>query len=370
MFDDPYVIYAYAFGVTFAAALALTAVVRRVALRWGVLDHPGGRKTQRDPVPLLGGVAIVAAFYLVVGGHILVFDLLDSVGERWLREMLMLFLGEDHVVKLGGLLAGGLIVFLLGVVDDVRALTPWVKLAGQTAAAAVLVLSGMRMQFFDMPLWITVPATILWVVLITNSLNFLDNMDGLCAGVSIIAAFSFFLCVQSYEGGANHFVRLMLMIFAGAAGGFLYHNVNPARIYMGDAGSMFCGYFLASIAVAGTFHVHGESSVLALAAPVLALSVPLFDTASVVYLRWRAGQPLMLGDTRHFSHRLVALGMTRRQAVEFILLAAGVLGLGGALLHLLDTNGTFIILAQAAGVFCLIVLLMNAGRKPNGEPPK
>jgi UDP-GlcNAc:undecaprenyl-phosphate GlcNAc-1-phosphate transferase len=365
MFADQYLIYAYAFGVTFAAALALTVVVRHLALRWDILDHPGGRKTQRAPVPLLGGVAIVAAFYLVIGVHIVSLDLLDSVGERWLRESLILFLGEDHMIKLAGLLAGGLLIFLLGVVDDLYALTPWVKLAGQIAAAGVLVLSGMRLEFFDLPLWITVPATIFWVVLLTNSLNFLDNMDGLCAGVAIIAAFSFFLCVQSYQDEANHFVRLLLMIFAGAAGGFLYHNVNPARIYMGDAGSMFCGYFLAAIAVAGTFHVQGESSALALAAPVLALSVPLFDTLSVIYLRWRAGQPLMRGDTRHFSHRLVALGMTPRQAVEFILLVAGVLGLGGALLHLLDTNGTIIILAQAAGVFFLIVLLMNADRKKN-----
>lgn len=366
MLEQHYLIYAYAFGLAFALSLLITFLVRRMALRWGVLDHPGERKIQPEPMPLLGGVGIVAAFYLVIGLHIAGFALLSTVGQRWLEESLFLFLGEGHQIKLAGLLAGGLMIFLLGVVDDFRPLGAWVKLGGQIASAAVLVLSGMRMQFFDMPLWISIPVTIFWVVLLTNSMNFLDNMDGLSGGIAIIAAFSFFLCVQSYADEANHFVRLLLMIFAGAVGGFLYHNLNPAKIYMGDAGAMFCGYLLATVAVTGTFHVQGESSALAVAAPLLALSVPLFDTITVVFLRWRAGVPIMQGDRRHFSHRLVDLGMSSRQAVEFIFLVAGVLGLGGALLHLLDTNGTLIIIAQAVGVFCLIVLLMNAGNKDGG----
>lgn len=366
MYDRQYLIYAYAFGLAFALSLVITLAVRRLAIRWHILDHPGERKTQAAPVPLLGGVGIVAAFYLVIGLHVAGLLLLSTVGERWLEESLVLFLGAGHKVKLAGLLTGGLLIFLLGVVDDFRPLTAWTKLGGQIVSAGVLVMSGMRMQFFDMPLWISVPVTIFWVVLLTNSMNFLDNMDGLSGGIAVIAAFSFFLCVQSYADEANHFVRLLLMIFAGSVGGFLYHNLNPAKIYMGDAGAMFCGYLLATVAVTGTFHVHGESSVLAVAAPLLALSVPLFDTLSVVFLRWRSGVPIMRGDRRHFSHRLVALGMTQRQAVEFIFLVAGVLGLGGALLHLLDTNGTMIIIAQAVGVFCLIVLLMNAGNKDGG----
>jgi UDP-GlcNAc:undecaprenyl-phosphate GlcNAc-1-phosphate transferase len=158
----------------------------------------------------------------------------------------------------------------------------------------------------------------------------------------------------------------MLMIFAGSMGGFLYHNLSPARIFMGDAGSMFSGYFLASVAIMGTFHVADTPSRIAIAAPLLALSVPLFDTLSVIWIRLRVGHPIMRGDKRHFSHRLVDLGMSPRQAVYFIFLVAGVVGLGGALLPLLDQKGTLIILAQTVGVFLLIVLLMNAGKRGNG----
>jgi len=161
----------------------------------------------------------------------------------------------------------------------------------------------------------------------------------------------------------DQLVRLLLMLFAGSVGGFLYHNLSPARIFMGDSGSMFTGYFLATVAVLGTFHIQSTPSPVAVAAPILALSVPLFDTMSVIFIRWRKGESIMLGDKRHFSHRLVDLGMSPRQAVEFIFLVAGVVGLGGALLPKLDTQGTVIIIGQTVGVFLLIVLLMNAGKK-------
>jgi len=212
--------------------------------------------------------------------------------------------------------------------------------------------------------WVSAVVTVFWVVMLTNAMNFLDNMDGLCGGVSVIAAFSFFLCLQPHE---DQLVRLLLVIFAGAVGGFLWHNLSPARIFMGDAGAMFNGYLLATVAVLGTFHLEGEGSRIAVAAPVLALSVPLFDTFSVVYIRWRNGESVMMGDKRHFSHRLVELGMSPRQAVEFIFLVAGVVGLGAAMLPHLNREGTAIILAQTCGVFLLIVLLMEAGKKP-GEP--
>jgi UDP-GlcNAc:undecaprenyl-phosphate GlcNAc-1-phosphate transferase len=135
---------------------------------------------------------------------------------------------------------------------------------------------------------------------------------------------------------------------------------------MGDAGAMFCGYFLATIAVLGTFHVEGTPRI-AVAAPLLALAVPLFDMVSVLLIRWKKGAPLMKGDRRHFSHRLVDLGMSPRQAVEFILLVAGIIGLGGAFLPLLDARGTAIVLLQTVGVFLLIVLLMRAGKDSGGS---
>jgi UDP-GlcNAc:undecaprenyl-phosphate GlcNAc-1-phosphate transferase len=354
-----YLIYGYAFAVTFVLSLVGTYLMRRAALRYGILDHPGERKVHAEPIPLLGGVAIVGAFYLFALAHIGGLAVLSFMGNPWMEENLLLFLGDEARVKVAGFLAGGFLIFLLGVVDDMKVLTPWVKLFGQIVAASVLVLSGLRIEMFIFSnFYASAAVTIFWVVLLTNSMNFLDNMDGLCGGVSIIACLSFFLCVQTDDT----LVRVLLMVLAGATGGFLYHNLAPARIFMGDAGAMFNGYMLATVTVLGTFHVESTPSRIAVAAPLLALSVPLFDTLSVVYIRWRSGQHIMLGDKRHFSHRLVDLGMTPRQAVEFIFLVASVVGLGAALLPLLDLGGTLIIIAQTIGVYLLIVLLMRAGR--------
>jgi len=152
--------------------------------------------------------------------------------------------------------------------------------------------------------------------------------------------------------------------------GFWYHNMRPARIFMGDAGAMFCGYILATVAVLGTFYTKTTPSRVAVAAPLVALSVPIFDIVSVVYIRWRSGQSITKGDKRHFSHRLVELGMSPNQAVEFILLVAAVVGLGAALLPTVGRTGTAVVLAQTLGLFLLIVLLMNAGRNhPKGPAP-
>jgi UDP-GlcNAc:undecaprenyl-phosphate GlcNAc-1-phosphate transferase len=366
MHQYQYLIFAYALGVSCGISAVLTHVVRRLALRWGILDHPGERKVHRDPVPLMGGVAIVGTFFIMIGIHLAVLVFKEEFGSAWIEKNFLAFLGADSTVKLTGVLTGGALIFLLGVVDDLKVLTPWLKLVGQIAAAAVLVLSGIRIELFVFSnVWLSALVTIFWVVMMTNSMNFLDNMDGLCGGVAVIAAFSFFLCVQPYD---EQLVRFLLMIFAGSVAGFLYHNLNPARIFMGDAGAMFIGYFLATVAVLGTFHMEGTPSRVAVAAPLLALSVPLFDTFSVVYLRWRNGQSIMLGDKRHFSHRLVELGMSPRQAVAFIFLVAGVTGLGAAMLPVLDVNGTLIILAQTAGVYLLIVLLMNVQKNGSSVP--
>lgn len=354
---QPYIVYAYIFAVSALLAAALTVPVRRLAVRWSLLDHPGGRKVQSAPVPLMGGVAIVAAFYLVVLGHLAALLVLDRFGLHYVERYLAAALGDGSKGKLLAILAGGLVVFGLGLVDDLRNLNPWAKLAGQIAAGVLLVLGDVRIELFILsnPI-LSALVTIFWVVLLTNAMNFLDNMDGLCGGVSVIAAFSFFLCVVP----SDPLVRYLLLIFAGVTAGFLYHNLSPAKIYMGDAGALFCGYFLATIAVLGTFHVEGTPRI-AVAAPLLALAVPLFDMASVLFLRWRRGKPLMQGDRQHFSHRLVDLGMTPRQAVEFIFLVAAIIGLGAAFLPVLDARGTIILVVQVVGVFLLIVLLMRAG---------
>jgi len=361
MTESWYIIFASLLGVSFIVSIVMTAFMRRLALRWNFLDHPGERKMHTVPIPLMGGVAICATFYGVILAGLLVYRFAPRFGAYWLPADFLADLGDHGLAKLASVLAGGFLVFLLGVVDDLKALRPELKLAGQIIAAILLVLSGMRIELFVLSnVWISAAVTIVWVVMLTNSLNFLDNMDGLSGGVSVIAATSFFLAVQPHE---QYLVQLILVVFAGSVAGFLYHNLSPARIFMGDAGAMFCGYILATVAIMGTFHVAGTPSPGAVAAPLLALSVPLFDTMSVVYIRWRNGESIMKGDKRHFSHRLVDLGMSPRQAVGFIFLVAAVTGLGGALLPQVSNRGILIILLQTAGVFLLIVLLMNAGKK-------
>lgn len=359
-----YLIFGYALGVSFLLSIVLTDVVRRLALRWRVLDHPGERKVHQEPVPLLGGVAICATFYVVIIANLLFLVPAQRLGDEWLEANILSFLGSHVRRKLLGILVGGLMVFALGMVDDLRALRPEVKLVGQIAAGLVLVSSGIRIVLFIPSPFLGGLITLGWVVMMTNAMNLLDNMDGLSGGVSIIAAFSLSLCLW-LQGEA--FICVLLMVFAGSVGGFLYHNLNPARIFMGDAGAMFCGYILATVAVLGTFHTEVTQSRVAVAAPLLALSVPIFDTLSVMYIRWRNGESILKGDKRHFSHRLVELGMSSRQAVEFIFLVAAVTGLGAVLLPQVGAIGTAIILGQTAGIFLLIVLLMNAGKR-QGEP--
>ena len=373
MQQQSYLIYLYALGLSFFLSLVLTHGVRRLALRWGFLDHPGDRSMHCEPVPLMGGVAFVATFYLVILGHLAAVLLMRRFGLAWLGEQLAVVYGVNAYLKLAGVLAGTFLIFILGVVDDLRVLTPWLKLVGQIAAAGVLVMSGIRVELFVLSnVWLSCLVTIFWVVLVTNSMNLLDNMDGLSGGVTVIACFSFFLCLQPHE---DVLVRFLLMVLAGSVAGFLYHNLNPARIFMGDAGAMFNGYVLATVAVLGTFHMEASEGILgtpsriAVAAPILALSVPLFDTLSVVIIRIRQGQSIMLGDKQHFSHRLVELGMSPRQAVAFIFLVAGIVGLGGAMLPVLDLKGTLIVLTQTVGVYLLIVVLMNVGKKAGGGSP-
>lgn len=379
-----YLIFAVALVESFLLSVVLTALFRRLAIRWDLVDRPGERTMHTKPIPTLGGVAIYATFHIVIVGNLLLLEPVREFGFEWLEANVLQFLGDHALRRLMGIFAGAFLIFLLGVVDDVRALSPEIKLTGQIVAALVLVLSGIRLDLFignvieavpflaSMPeewlrvvnLGVSGGATVLWVVLMTNAMNLLDNMDGLSAGVSVIAALSFFFCVLPRE---EYFTCAMLMVFAGSVAGFLYHNLNPARIFMGDAGAMFCGFILATVAVLGTFYTAEGGTRVAVAAPLLALCVPIFDTMSVVYIRWRRGESIMKGDKRHFSHRLIEAGMTPRQAVEFIFLVAAVAGLGGSLLSQVDRLGTFVILAQAAGLFLLIILLMKAGRNSGKE---
>lgn len=353
-----YIIYGFALLNSFILSLVLTESFRVIALKLNILDIPYGRKSHKTPTPLLGGAGIYLTFNALILLFFFLYQISPTIREIVGGTSLLDFLGQGSFKKILGVSIGGAIIFLLGLIDDIFVLKAWTKLLGQVLSASLVVLCGIKIEMFFLSHWFTsFIITVGWIVLITNSLNLLDNMDGLCAGISFICAMAFFFCVQPYD---EFLIKFLLMVFAGAVGGFLFHNISPARIFMGDAGSLFCGYFLSTVSVIGTYHLEGTPSRVAILAPVVILSVPLFDTFSVIYLRWKSGHSIFVGDKRHFSHRLVELGMSPRQAVEFIWLVGIIVGISAWFLPMLNLYQSGLVLLQVLGIYILIVLLMNA----------
>jgi UDP-GlcNAc:undecaprenyl-phosphate GlcNAc-1-phosphate transferase len=275
---------------------------------------------------LLGGIAIFVAF----NGTLLLFAPLST-------EVL-------------GLLAAGGVIFLLGLVDDLKPLRPSVKLAGQIAGACLLIPFGIHAIFVVHPL-IAVPATLFWVVAISNAFNLLDNMDGLSAGVAFISAC--FLCLISMHQGQPALATASAAL-AGAALGFLLFNFSPARVFMGDSGSLFLGFTLGSLSIMGTWH-EASNLFLILLVPLLVLAVPLFDTTLVTVLRKLAGRAISQGGRDHSSHRLVALGLSERHAV--LLLYAVCTAFGG--LAILGLWFDLYVVALAIGLFLVLILFFG-----------
>ncbi|MCY3018094.1 MAG: MraY family glycosyltransferase [Planctomycetota bacterium] len=332
------------------AALVLTPLVRAVALKIGFMDQPGERKIHTSPVAYGGGIAVALALVAGVAASVPLAQatLTLSSDPEDLRGTTLL------VVALGALGA-----LALGLVDDKRRLSPWMKLAVQVVLAIGAVAGGARITAFVGDYWFMRVATVLWIVLITNSLNLLDNMDGLCAGATAISAGILgFLAMENGQWA----LTLALAALAGACLGFFRYNRSPARIFLGDAGSLFVGYLLACSTVLVTYYRRGQPSHLAIGIPFLILAIPLYDTFSVMLIRIREHRPIMRGDTSHFSHRLVDLGMNRRQAVMTIHLACLAIGLPATTLRWLPETHGFLIIGQALLVLTIVALLEHAGR--------
>jgi UDP-GlcNAc:undecaprenyl-phosphate/decaprenyl-phosphate GlcNAc-1-phosphate transferase len=216
-------------------------------------------------------------------------------------------------LELARILAGGTIVFALGLLDDIRHLPPYTKLAGQIAAACGMIALGTHVGFSPHP-FVYIPLTLLWIVGITNAFNLLDNMDGLAGGTALISVF--FMGVLSQMRGGTVPMEVTV-IFLGAIAGFLWFNRNPARIFMGDCGSQWLGFTIACLSIAGSWH-NASNLFLMIATPVLILAVPIFDTTLVALNRKIHGRPLSQGGKDHASHRLVALGLGERRTVSIL----------------------------------------------------
>jgi UDP-GlcNAc:undecaprenyl-phosphate GlcNAc-1-phosphate transferase len=289
--------------VIFACALVLgvgaTPMVRRIALHFGALDSPGPRKVHTAPVPLMGGVAIYAAVV----------------------SALLLYDDRREIVQAVHILLGATWLSLCGLWDDRKHLPVTVKLLMQAGAVLALLASGIQVRL-PLPAWLNLVLTFWWVIGITNAFNLLDNSDGLCAGVSGVAA-AWFLLLAALNG--QYLVGAYAAALLGACGGFLVYNFHPARIFMGDTGSLFLGFLMAVLGLKLRFPTNAPWMMWMI--PILVLGVPIFDTTLVCCSRLRNGKnPLTTPGTDHTSHRLQQLGLSPRTSVLLLYAAGGLLG--------------------------------------------
>ena len=354
------VIYLGIFVEALIMSLLLTPRSETIGRKLGLLDRPGKAKIHRETKARSGGLAIFAAFMITfLTGLALAFILSQKEGMLT-ASVSGLLKNIPHIApKIIGLTVGAVFIFAVGVIDDRLTLGPWTKLICQILSAIPLIVVGIRIEMF-LPFWVGAVLTVFWVVLLTNSLNFLDNMDGLSSGIAVIC--SLILAIVSWRAG-DRFVTALIFAFSGAIIGFWYFNFIKSRLFMGDGGSLFIGYMLGAMTIMATYYDRGVPTGLPVLTPIIILGVPLFDTFTVLLIRFREGRPLMQGDTNHFSHRLVQLGMSRKQAVVFIYFVTLCVGLTSLPLARLALVPALIQTALVVCWFVIIFLLERAAKK-------
>ena len=329
-------IYGFPFMLAMFVSYVLTPYIKKLAFKIGAVDRPDNRKVHKKIMPRLGGLAIYIAF--IIG-------CVASMEITW---------------DIFGILLGGTLIVALGVADDVYQLPAKVKLLGQIAAACVLVIFDIRIEWVNNPLggyfyldMLSIPFTIFWVISFTNVVNLIDGLDGLAAGVSAIASLTVILV--AVQMGYFH-VAILTAALAGAIIGFIRYNFNPATIFMGDTGSMFIGYMLAAISVYGAVKT---AATIALIVPAIALGLPILDTAFAIMRRYVNGRPIFQPDKGHLHHRLLATGMSHKETVLFMYGITAVLCIGAVLWAEMD--GFY-----AALIIAVIMTAVAVGAKKIG----
>lgn len=311
------------FSISLALSLILTTLIRNIALRFNMVSKPKDDRWRKTPTALLGGVAIFISFSVVY-----------LLYQNLSREII-------------GILIGAGILFLWGLYDDIFNVSPQIKLLGQIIAGCAAIFAGVRFNIAP-SYTLNIILTLFWIVAITNAFNIIDNIDGLSCGVAFIASTMIFF--SSLMSG-DRTISIFMVILSGATLGFLPYNFNPAKIFMGDTGSMFLGFSLSTIVILSSTR-HVTNLVAALAVPVLILSVPIFDTALVSFMRNVYGRSPFKGGTDHTSHRLVSLGLSERKTVLLLYLLSILFGLIALAYSKID-----IIIVSILTVLALIVLL-------------
>lgn len=320
----------YPLVFSFLISILTIPLVRKFCFKFGVVAYPRKDRWNKLPVPTLGGVSIFIGF----SSSLIIFSyfITNQSGSfiRW------------------NILLAAFLMFALGLVDDFRQLSPPIKLIGQILAAMLVIFYGDMINFFPWPI-ANIILTFFWLVGITNAINLLDNMDGLAAGVALIASsvLSYFL----WRGGDSQLLMMSLSL-AGAIFGFLIFNFPPAKIFMGDSGSLFLGFILASLAIARRTQASNVFAIIMV--PTMLFLLPILDTALVTITRLLRGQSPTLGGTDHTSHRLIAFGLTEKQAVLALYVVALVSGIAAATLEALDYELSLLLIPIFLITFSLI----------------
>jgi UDP-GlcNAc:undecaprenyl-phosphate GlcNAc-1-phosphate transferase len=322
------IVFILAFGIVWL----ITPVITRKAFVWGAVDQPGPRKVHQKAMPRLGGLALYISF--LVGAYLL--------------------LPSTYLVQMGyGLLIGTTMVVLVGIIDDLYGLSPWLKLLGQVTAAASILPFGISINFLTNPLnghiivlgWLGIPVTLFWIVAVTNAINLIDGLDGLAAGVSCIAALTVaivgWMQWKFFGAAGQQEIILLALLLVVILLAFLRYNFHPARIFLGDSGSMFLGFTLATISVMGLTKSVTAVSVFV---PLVILGIPLTDTAFAILRRYHRHRPITQPDHEHLHHLLLGLGLTHRQAVLAVYGVSILLGLSALLINLISPGRAMILL--------------------------
>ena len=350
-------VYFYLFVTSYFTCKIFTGIVKNLAIKYGILDQPGDRKVHSTAKPLCGGLALLFTIVFIVGFNLFLFYIVIKTGyfktlPEWITKNHAYFI--KALPQLMGLMSGMIIITFVGFVDDVKGLGPKVKFAFQIIVALIAVFSGVKITVFEIP-YINEFISVLWIVGITNAFNLLDNMDGLSGGVAAIIAFS--ICVVAISMG-QFFVALITITLMGTLMGFLKHNFAPATIFMGDTGALLLGYMLATISIVTTFYTKGMPNYFAIMIPLLLMITPLFDTFSVMFIRLKNRKSLFVGDKNHFSHRLNALGFSKRASVIVVYILTIISSLSAVLLTCANSMGAYLIILQLIFLICLTIVLM------------
>ena len=310
--------YIIAFLMAMGISYFLTPYVLKFAYKVGAIDIPkDNRRVHTKPMPKLGGLAIFLGVFITT----FVFNRIDKLVMDW--QMIWVFLGA-------------VVIVITGVFDDIKPLKARSKYLFQVIAALIVYFGGVKITGVGNPFgdgmielgWLSLPITVFWITGITNTINFIDGLDGLSVGVCGIASLSLFFIASSFVNVSPVYLVVMMMsvILSGACFGFLPHNFNPAKIFAGDTGALFMGFMLSIISIRGALK---GPTIMWMIFPVLVLGFPIYDTAFAIYRRLLKKQPISQADKGHIHHRLLNLGLNQRQAVLFLYFITMILGLMG-----------------------------------------